>query len=126
MPKAKQWRAPDLTSTGILAAAMAKNGWDSPTATQAEEWYGHFLCLRWEDSSPLIIMDRNADLLWHTHREDFKNDYEAYCTQVIGNVLPHTERQPWHTPAPGELSAAEIRYKKHGWWPIPYSSTSCH
>lgn len=125
MPGPQPWEPPDLRSTGILAQAAKDNNWDAATADQAEEWYGHFLCLRSEDPAPLVVMDKNADLLWHTHFKEFAGHYQDYCTKFIGTVLTHTETTPPHTPTPAQLTAAEQRYKKHNWWPIPYSSTSC-
>ncbi|HET7338874.1 MAG TPA: hypothetical protein VFK22_04950 [Candidatus Dormibacteraeota bacterium] len=125
MAKAPVFQPPDLITNGCLAKAQSDNGWDAAQADEARIWYEHFLELRWEDPAPLVVMDKNADLLWHTHFKDFQTDYKSYCNAVIGTVLTHTTTTPTHTPTAGQMSAAELRYKRHNWWPIPYSSTSC-
>jgi hypothetical protein len=122
MPRAAFFSAPDLTTNGVLAKATAQNGWTGSAPKQAQDWYNNFLeAVYAANGTPIGVMNRKADDLWHVHKDD--PSYDAYCISCFGYVVQHIESPPRRKATAAELDAVKPYYKK---WPIPDSITSCH
>lgn len=128
MARAKKFKPPDLTRTGVLARARQEHRWSAKRAAEAEKWYRRHLEIAFaRGGKPVYVIHRDADRLWHTHIT-FTKAYREYCLSVFGEFLDHTPLPPGRKPPSATVVALGIKeYKKRNWTLLKiWSGTGCH
>ena len=72
----------------IKARAMKLYGWRPARVEAADEWYRNFLRLCYKHGSPLAVIGKDADDLWHLHILDTPK-YAKDCDKIFGKFLSH-------------------------------------
>lgn len=67
---------------------MKLYGWRRARVQAADDWYRNFLWLCYRHGSPLAVIGKDADDLWHLHILDTPK-YAKDCQKIFGKFLSH-------------------------------------